>query len=143
MVPKTVAKEEALWTVSNAHSDKADEKPFVIFSGVNCTKDSYEIDVFVKGAQNLSPDPVINADFIGRITRLGMGSGRDATKPIKNAGRCEKHPITRILKAEDAIAGLKREQGIKQVVRDLATGQEVDESEWKNWPGFVGRLVWG
>lgn len=140
VVPKTANTQAVL----NAEQDSAmDKKPFVIFSGVSCTKESYEIDVFTKGANNLSPDPISNPDFIDRITRLGMGNGRDPTKPIRNAGRCEKTPITRILTAETAIAELLRERGVRQIVRDLATGKEVDEEEWKTWPGFVCQLVWG
>ncbi|KAL0931965.1 uncharacterized protein CTRU02_212918, partial [Colletotrichum truncatum] len=120
-----------------------DQQPYVIFAGVTCTRDSYEIDVFVRGARDKRPDPILNADYIGRITRLGMGSGRDPTRPIRNASRCVKPAVTRVLRADGAVSGLLREKGVDQVVRDLTTGLEVAESEWKEWPGFVGRLVWG
>jgi len=121
----------------------SEPNPYIVFTGVACIKDSYEIDVFVKDSQSLDPNPVSNPSYIGRVTRVGMGSGRDPTQPIKNAGRCSKAAVTRILEVDSAKEALVKQRAIVQVVRDLTTGQEVGEEEWSKWPGFQGRLVWG
>ena len=120
----------------------AQPKPKVVFVDVSCTKESFQIDVFVRGAGSLDPNPVKNPDFIGRMTRLGMGSGRGGAEGLRNPQRCNKAPVARILDAAACEKMLREARAVQQVVTHLGTGKVVDESEWKQWPGFEGKLVW-
>ena len=114
--------------------------PYVVFRGISCLQETYVIDVFVSQACSLEPVPK-NGDYIGRVTRLGMGKGRGEKTGIRNPQRCQKAPITRILDAMDFTEGL-HQKGMIQIVTELHTGRQVDESEWRKMPGFEGKIVW-
>ncbi|KAJ6189442.1 hypothetical protein N7519_004350 [Penicillium mononematosum] len=114
--------------------------PYVVFCGISCLQETYVIDVFISQACNLEPVPK-NGDYIGRVTRLGMGKGRGERSGIRNPQRCQKTPITRILDATDFAEDL-HQKGIIQTVTELHTGRRVDESEWRKMPGFEGKIIW-
>ena len=139
-----------LSSLTNQHQSNlisASKKPHILFSKISCiTASSFYIDVFVAGAASHMADPALNPDFIGRMTRLGMGphQGRNNTK------RCNHPPVTRVMDASRVTDQLKKAAGgeggagggIVQVVTDVFSGQEIAREEWKGWDGFVGRLVW-
>ncbi|KAI5787962.1 hypothetical protein FPQ18DRAFT_262866 [Pyronema domesticum] len=121
--------------------------PYVLFTDVKCTKESYQIDVFTPKAASLSPDPVENPYFIGRLTLLAMGP-----EEVVNGKQCAKdrcgapqQRTVRILEANCVRDALENagEKELIQVVTDLQTGEVVAESQWRQWPGFVGKLMWG
>ncbi|KAJ5268192.1 hypothetical protein N7524_005651 [Penicillium chrysogenum] len=114
--------------------------PYVVFCGISCLQETYVIDVFVSQACDLEPVPK-NGDYVGRVTRLGMGKGRGEKSGIRNPQRCQKTPITRILDATDFAEDL-HQKGIIQIVTELHTGRRVDESEWRKMPGFEGKIIW-
>lgn len=118
-------------------------KPFVLFTPVNCITKSYQIDMYAPGASahDLNPD---NPFYIGRETRMGMGSGERGTGP-KNRDRCIQRGITRILDASRVAENLSTNTTgeLVQVVTDLETRAVVPETEWSTWGGFRGKLVWG
>ena len=116
---------------------KSSPHPYVIFPNISCTKDSFQIDVFVKGAASHAADQKLNPDFIGRMTRLGMGPCQN-----KNEKRCDKSAVTRMLDAGCVIERLMKIREIEQVVTDLCSGKLVETEEWKGWEGFTGKLVW-
>ena len=116
--------------------------PYIVFSSVSCLKQSFVIDVFVSGTESLESDPIHNADYIGSITRLGMGNGRGEEVGIRNGQRCMKKPITRILQAAHVKEKLKNGFGVQQIVTELSTGRHLEEEEWKGMPGFEGNIVW-
>ena len=116
--------------------------PYIVFSSVSCLKQSFVIDVFVSGAESLESDPIRNPDYIGSITRLGMGNGRGEEVGIRNPQRCMKKPITRVLQAAHVKEKLKNGLGVQQVVTELSTGRHLEEEEWKGMPGFEGNIVW-
>ena len=117
-------------------------KPKIIFADISCTTGSFQIDVFVDGAASLDPHPVTNWAFIGRVTRLGMGPGRGGREGLRNPQRCRKAPVARVLDAAQFEEQLREAKGVVQVVTDLSTGLVVEEEEWKQWPGFEGKVVW-
>ena len=93
--PVSIVEKETVLNVKKSDL-KPESVPNIIFKDVECTKESYQIDVFIKDAASLSLDPLKNP---GYITRLGMGPG--STKSgVKNASRCCKHSVTRILHAD-------------------------------------------
>ncbi|KAJ4301338.1 hypothetical protein N0V90_003430 [Kalmusia sp. IMI 367209] len=104
---------------------------------------SYEIDVFVAGAVSLDPDPTDNADFIGRVTRIGMGDGGDAVNGVRNVERCKKPAVSRVLDASDVKERLTNTGGVQIVVKELPGGRELSEEELKRLPGFKARVLWG
>ncbi|KAF9701279.1 hypothetical protein EKO04_001065 [Ascochyta lentis] len=116
--------------------------PYVVFAGVACMKDTFQIDVFVKGFESAVPDPIQNPYYIGQITRLGMGNGRGEPAGLRNAQRCEKKAISRLLSASHVKDKLAENMAIEQIVTELHTGRVVQEKEWKEYPGFIGSLVW-
>ncbi|KAJ6051319.1 uncharacterized protein N7446_005951 [Penicillium canescens] len=116
--------------------------PYIVFSSVSCLKQSFVIDVFVSGAESLESDPIRNPDYIGSITRLGMGNGRGEEVGIRNPQRCMKKPITRVLQAAHVKEKLKNGLGVQQIVTELSTGRHLEEEEWKGMPGFEGNIVW-
>jgi Common central domain of tyrosinase len=132
----------AINTLQNAK--KADNlKPFILFEDVVCTEKSYEIDIFLKGAESQAPDPVNNPDFVGRLFRLGMGKPPLGTEP-KNMSRCLKESVTRVIDA-GAAAGKINGTGWFQTVKELDGSEEgrmMEEYEWKGKRGFEGKLVW-
>jgi tyrosinase len=115
--------------------------PYVVFMDVGCTISSYRIDVFTASANSTAPDVVGNPGFIGQVTRLGMGRGRDGQGP-PNTGRCRKPCATRVLPAEKFKDQLDRDSGLKIVVTDLETGNLVSEEEYSLMSGFVPKLAW-
>lgn len=127
---------------SSTASDGA--RPFVLFSPVNCITKSYQIDMFAPGASSHDPDPEKNPFYIGRETRIGMGSGERGAG-LKNRDRCIQRGITRILDASRVAENLPTATAreLVQVVTDLETREVVPESEWSTWGGFRGMLVWG
>ncbi|KAH8705378.1 hypothetical protein BGW36DRAFT_421940 [Talaromyces proteolyticus] len=116
--------------------------PYVVFSGISCLKETYQIDVFVLGAGSCDPDVATNLDYIGQVTRLGMGNGRGEETGIRNPHRCEKKPITRILNAGHVAERLRRKPEIQQVVTEVSTGRHIEDREWQKLPGFEGHLIW-
>ncbi|KAF8544172.1 hypothetical protein BDD12DRAFT_924420 [Trichophaea hybrida] len=121
--------------------------PYVIFTDVACSTQSYQIDVFVQNASSLVPDPVINRGYIGRLTMLGMGPERAEKGQLRGWDRCgaPEQRSMRILEAERVSEALEggENTGLKQVVTDLGSGEVVEERVWRQWKGFVGKLVWG
>lgn len=115
--------------------------PYVIFTEVGCTVSSYRIDIFTPGASSTCPDAKGNHEFIGQVTRLGMGRGREDSGP-PNTGRCRKPSATRILSAEKFQDRLTRGDKLRIIVTDLGTGKQVEEGEYMQMSGFVPKLVW-
>ena len=112
--------------------------PYVLFSKISCIRgSSFQVDIFVKGATSHAVDPISNPDFIGRMTRLGMGPQRS-----RNEKSCNKPSVVRMLDAGHAADRVKNSGGIEQVVTDLFSGREIEENEWRTWDGFAGDLVW-
>ncbi len=60
--------------------------------------------------------------------------------------RCQKRVVTRVVEVDGGCAGKINDVGFKQVVRELATADTeervVPETEWRNWKGFLGELIW-
>ena len=134
--------------------------PTILFMDVACTTRSYTIDVFLSGAASLEVDPARKPDYIGRITRLGMGPTGSRTPSSNGAGacagggtrgtrrnstnRCNKPCVTRSLPCPEHVVdqippGGKLE--VKQVVTDLGSGEVVDESEWSQRKGLQPLVV--
>lgn len=132
----------AINTLQNAK--KADNfKPSILFEGVVCTEESYEIDIFLKGVKSQAPDPVNDPDFVSRLFRLGMCKPPLVTE-LKNMSRYLKESVTRVIDA-GAAAGKINETGWFQTVKELdgsEGGRMMDEYEWKGNSGFEGKLVW-
>ncbi|KAI9170659.1 hypothetical protein HJFPF1_00129 [Paramyrothecium foliicola] len=124
-----------------ANANSTSPKPRVVFN-IGCSGESYQIDVFVSGAKSLVPDPVENPDFIGRVTRLGMGPGRGPTKGLREAQSCRKATVARVLDASHCQGSLQEARGVQLVVTDLQTGEKVEEAEWKGWNGFEAKVIW-
>ncbi|KAF5675995.1 Hemocyanin beta-C chain unit D [Fusarium circinatum] len=122
-------------------AEKRELTPYVVFTEVGCTTSSYRIDVFTASAESMAPDAVGNPDFIGQVTRLGMGRGRDGSGP-PNTNRCRKPTATRVLSAAKFKDRLSEGDVLKITVTDLDTGKEVDEEEYKQMSGFVPKLAW-
>ncbi|KAJ4003860.1 hypothetical protein NW752_011988 [Fusarium irregulare] len=114
--------------------------PYVIFTDVGCTTSSYRIDVFITNPTSTKPE-VENPDFIGQVTRIGMGRGSEEQGP-PNTGRCRKPAATRVLSAEESKDRLGKVSELLIVVTDLETGKEVDETEYTKMSGFVPKLAW-
>lgn len=115
--------------------------PYVIFTEVGCTNSSFRIDVFTVGATSTVPDAVGNPDFIGQVTRLGMGQGKDGSGP-PNTSRCRKPTATRVLPAGKFKDRLSKGDVLQIIVTDLETGKQLDEGEYKQMSGFKPQLVW-
>ncbi|KAH7147542.1 hypothetical protein DER46DRAFT_563743 [Fusarium sp. MPI-SDFR-AT-0072] len=128
-------------TNSLKSSEKKELIPYVVFTEVGCTTSSYRIDVFTAGAESTASDVVGNPDFIGQVTRLGMGPGKDGSGP-PNTSRCRKPTATRVLPAGKFKDRLSKGDALKITVTDLETGKEVDEAEYTQMSGFVPRLAW-
>lgn len=116
--------------------------PYILFTGVVCLGDSFQIDVFIDGPDMSIPDPIANPCYIGRITRLGMETGRGGDAGLRNTQRCDKKAISRVLSAAHVGDKLAAGATIHQTVTELHTGRIVDEHEWKKYPGFCGQLIW-
>lgn len=122
---------------------KTDKVPHVVFEVVGCTASSFIIDVFVGEARDpeeTSPG-LHNPDFIGRITRLGMGLGREGTG-LRNGGRCRRPGTSRLLVADKVAKRLAAGEQVKVVVTDLETGRRMDAQEYQKMPGFEPKLLW-
>lgn len=119
----------------------SDATPFIIFRDVVCTDESYQINVFLKGAKSTQPDPSNNPDFVGGLFRMGMGVPHGNTV-MKNKQRCRKESVLRVIEA-DHVAD-KIQYGFFQVVHKVAASGrvEVPEKVWKNMKGFTGELAW-
>ncbi|KAF4493250.1 Hemocyanin, beta-C chain unit D [Fusarium agapanthi] len=100
-----------------------------------------ELTPYVVFTESMAPDAVGNPDFIGQVTRLGMGRGRDGSGP-PNTNRCRKPTATRVLSAAKFKDRLTEGDVLKITVTDLETGKEVDEEEYKQMSGFVPKLAW-
>lgn len=126
------------------HNSKAhDKQPYVVFKDVGCTTSSYRIEIFAAAAQSLVACAKKNPDFVGEITRLGMGPGVERLGPPKNVRRrCRKPMATRVLPATRIRGQLEREATVQIVVIDLKTGKEVDKADYEKMPGFVPHIVW-
>ena len=112
--------------------------PYVLSQGVKCTTESYTIDVYLDCPETSRWASVSNKHYVGRLTRMGMGAS--ASKD-----RCIKKGVTRVLNAAGAAEYLSvrddAEPVLSQVVTDIKTGEAVLEEVYKQWDGFVGKLV--
>ena len=119
--------------------------PYIVFPDVGCTIASYRIDVFTKSATSLTLDPVGNPDFIGQITRLGMGPG-PAGRGLRNSRRCRKPTATRVLKAEKQVDKLDSSQSAKDMLRlivtELPINKQVGPDKYGKLSGFEPIVVW-
>jgi tyrosinase len=121
--------------------------PQIIFSNIKCTAESFTIDCFATAAAAQEPNASSQPEFLGRITRLGMGQvggGKDATS--RSFSQCRKSSVTRTIllqEKNEAIVNSVRRTGIVQVVRSMNNNRVVPESEWKDWPGFTGKFALG
>jgi hypothetical protein len=122
-------------TETGSRSKESKASPYIIFQDVLCTQTSYTIDVYVAGAASTMPDPVANKDFVGRVTRIGMGTS-------KYGGRCIRKPVTRIIAIEECLWKEVKEKGIQQVVTELASGTVIPQAKWASWKGFQGKVCW-
>ncbi|KAK3312169.1 hypothetical protein B0H66DRAFT_486092 [Apodospora peruviana] len=128
-----------------SNADVKKRIPYVIFTGVGCTTSSYRVDVFTPQATSMVPNPTTNPDFIGQVTRIGMGRGRVNGRRGPGNGRCRKPEATRVLSAERVAERLLEggpEAGVKLVVTGFESGQEVGEEELKTLSGFEAKVVW-
>ena len=115
--------------------------PWIVFPDVACTTESFYIDVWVHGAAEMTVDHS-NPYYIGRITRLGMGTG-SANGGLKNKSRCQKPTVTRALPLKDFTKLMEAaEWEVLHLVTSVATGQIIPPDETKGWGGFVGKVVW-
>lgn len=128
-------------SVKASNAEGVVKVPFVVFTDVGCTASSYRIDVFAPGAQSLAPDVLQNPDFIGQITRLGMGPGR-AGVGLQNTRRCRKPAASRVLDAERFADQLAAEESVQMVVTDLQDGGQLTEEEYMKLPGFEPKIMW-
>ncbi|KAK7403014.1 hypothetical protein QQX98_011214 [Neonectria punicea] len=119
---------------------KTEREPYVVFTEVGCTTSSYRIDVFTASAQSTSAE-ASNLDFIGQVTRLEMGPGRQGAGP-PHTGRCRKPVATRLLPADKVKEQLAKDSQVNIFVTDLETGKQVDEGVDAQMPGFVLKVVW-
>ncbi|KAF9880612.1 hypothetical protein CkaCkLH20_01654 [Colletotrichum karsti] len=152
-LPAAVLKQEGRNSVNghakpNGATHKTDsedgKQPYVVFADVGCTTASYRIDVFAAGAPSLVACAEENPDFIGEITRLGMGPGVERMGPPSDGGRrrCRKPTATRVLSAARVKTRFGERAAVQIVVTDLETGEEVCQSDYEKMPGFVPRVVW-
>ncbi|RYP06965.1 hypothetical protein DL765_009293 [Monosporascus sp. GIB2] len=139
---------------NNTVQEKAATKkkvPYVLFSGVGCTDESYSIEVFGPGQGELpgsgekgsTVTPPQHEDYIGQVTRLGMGPGVDG-KGGRNAGRCRRPEATRMLRVDDPriAANLEKDPSVRLVVTRLQDGQVLGEEDYKGLSGFEPRVAW-
>lgn len=126
---------------SRGPSSATNPTPFIVFRDVVCTEESYQIDVFLKGANSTSPDPVNNLDYVGGLYRMGMGIPHGGAE-LRNKQRCRKESVLRVIEA-DHVAD-KIENGFFQVVYKVAASGKtrVPEQEWREMKGFTGELAW-
>ena len=130
--------------------------PTILFMDMACTTRSYTIDVFLSGAASLEADPARNPDYIGRITRLGMGPTGSRTPRSNGAGggtrgtrrnstnRCNKPGLTCSLPCPEHVVDRippGGKLGAKHAVTDLGRGEVVDESEWSQRKGLQPLVV--
>ncbi|KAK1449340.1 hypothetical protein CMEL01_08655 [Colletotrichum melonis] len=108
--------------------------PYVVFTEVGCTVSSYRIDIFTPKTSSTCSDAMGNHGFIGQVTRLGMGRGREDSGP-PNKGRCRKPSATRVLPAESFQDQLSRGDKLRIIVTDLETGKKVEEGEYMQMSG--------
>ena len=117
------------------------KEPWILFPHITCTTNSYTIDIFPATASSTIADHTTNPSYIGRLTRLGMGTGPEKGGLI-NKQRCHKPAVSRAVPAEEHRVELERAGWkVRCVVRRLKTG-EVGEEERKGVGGFEGRVVW-
>ena len=127
---------------TNAKNMDKRREPWIVFNNIKCTSESYTVDIFPATALSTIADHTTNPDYIGRLTRLGMGSGPEKGGLVDEQ-RCHKPAIARAVPAADHRAALKKSDWkVKCVVRKMKTGEEVDEEEKRKLGGFEGRLVW-
>ena len=116
--------------------------PWVVFPNVACTEDTFIIDIFVADTASTAPNHITNPDYIGRLTRLGMGSG-PADGGLRNKQRCHKPAVTRAMPAEEFAPRLEKcGWKIKTVVTRMKTGKVLTEEEVTNLGGFEGKVMW-
>lgn len=124
---------------------KSDSKvPYVVFDGVGCTATSFTVDVYV-GDVDMEPGAdsprVDDPGFVGRITRLGMGPGRESTG-LRNRDRCRRPEASRLLCADKVADRLAAGENLHIIVTDLDTGLRLGPGEYGKLPGFVPRILW-
>ena len=115
--------------------------PWIAFSGVRCTHDSYTIDVFLEkpdaDAGDIGP---ACPNYVGRFSRIGMGI-------VDDKGRCIRHGVTRLMTARRAVAALglsgPEAPEVTAVVTRLSDGHRLGDDEAAALPGFVPRFHWG
>ncbi|QTF90883.1 tyrosinase family protein [Halomonas sp. BM-2019] len=114
---------------------------YVLFEGVRCTQESYQIDVFLDrpDAVPADADPD-NPHYVGRLSRIGMGVRDDK-------GRCVRRGVTRVLNATAAARrlGLKPQDPVTVdlVVTELPSGAVVPSETYRALPGFNPEARWG
>jgi hypothetical protein len=122
--------------------------PVIVFTDIRCTDLSYTIDCYVDQVSAAREEHFDHPNFLGRITRIGMGSRAAKAGPSSMSGsaRCRKSGITRVLslsdKSDDIIPKVSK-NGFHQVVTEVHTGRVIKEEEWATWPGFKGVFAFG
>jgi tyrosinase len=121
--------------------------PYVVFANVGCTTSSYRIDVFTADAKDLTAS-LSNNDYIGEVTRIGMGKGVPGMGDPSQHGKraCRQPNATRVLSAKNVWAKRAPEQeemkDVQIVVTDLDTWKKVEGVDIEKLPGFVPQVVW-
>lgn len=141
-----VKQPQAVNVSANRTASPAKKKvPYVVFSGVGCTDSSYRIDVFTPQAKSFAVDVVGNPDFIGHITRLGMGRGA-ANSGRRSTRRCRQPEASRVLSAErvgdELRQGDSENDNVQIIVTNLETGKTVTAEDYMKLPGFEPKVVW-
>ena len=144
-VTHVISKDDIQSLISAQTATKHEYKtrePWIFFPNIKCTTESYTIDIFPATASSTAADHTSNPDYIGRLTRLGMGSGPEKGGLI-NKQRCHKPAVSRAVPAADHKAELEKSGWkVRSVVRRLKTGEEIGEEEKKEIGGFEGSVVW-
>ncbi|KAL0481648.1 hypothetical protein AKO1_012450 [Acrasis kona] len=125
---------------SNDNKD-VENRLLVQFEGVKCTDESFTIDVFLVDDASVTDDnhnfSISDKNYVGRVTRLGMGEG------TKNRNRCVKKGVKKFLFIDsELIKSLGRDLKIIQIVKNMKTGAIINEDEYSNWSGFKGELLY-
>ena len=123
--------------------------PIVLFAEVKCTDKTYTIHVAIddkQDGQDLTLADVGKPNYIGSITRLGMG-------PVNGNNRCVKEGVVRRLEGTRAAYNLgllnrdpPPEVKLKQLVIEGSGSDKnptvVPHDTWKTWNGFTPVVVW-
>lgn len=115
---------------------------FVVFEGVRCTHDTYQIEIFLdQDGASLNDANFDNPHYAGQMTRCGMGVA-------DNKGRCIKHSVTRVFDVTSTADKLELQPDTEQlpsvslVVFDVTKEVVVPRQEYESLPGFAPKLEW-